>query len=57
MQYAEQLDNARKKKLEDMIAAAKSGKGRGGGATAAPAGGATKACLPNWDVKIDWSGL
>ena len=49
LQYAEKLDDARKKKLEDMIAAAKSGKGVGGGATAAaapaPAVGSAKACF------------
>ena len=47
---AEKLDDVRKKKLEDMIAAAKSGKCQGGGATAAaapaPAVGAAKACFP-----------
>ncbi len=37
MQYAEKLDEARKKKLEEMIAAARSGK---------PQGGAPKAALP-----------
>ena len=38
MQYAEKLDDARKKKLEEMIAAARSGK---------PQGGAPKAALPD----------
>ena len=59
-QYAEKLDDARKKKLEDMIAAAKSGKGLGGGATAtapAPGVGAAKACYPIWDPKTDGSGF
>ena len=37
MQYAEKLDDARKKKLEDMIARARSGK---------PQGSAPKAAVP-----------